>query len=230
MSYHYLAFFMGLLGSIHCAAMCGPLLLAVHGGKTFSWKQTFNKVLYQIGRILTYGWIGLLLGALGNIAAIKGWQQGFSLLTGIILVAIGLFYLFGRRSAVLVGFQTRMVQPFARAMGRWIYRPGGSFIAGVMNGILPCGMVYMALASAVNSDGALNSFLFMVFFGLGTLPLMLLFSLLANLPVRIFKLSFSRVLPVLYLAMGVWFILRGANLNIPYLSPLLYLEGAMNCA
>lgn len=221
---------MGLLGSIHCAAMCGPLLMAVHGGTKFSWEQAFNKVLYQAGRILTYGWIGLLLGALGNVAAIKGWQQGFSLTTGIILVAIGLFYLFGRRTAVLAKFQTRLVQPFAQTMGRWVYRPGGSFVAGVMNGILPCGMVYMALASAVNADGALSSFLFMILFGLGTLPLMLLFSLFANVPVRMFKFSFAKVLPMLYLIMGVWFILRGANLDIPYLSPLLYLDGAMNCA
>lgn len=221
---------MGLLGSIHCAVMCGPLLLAVQAGQGISWKTTANKLLYQLGRILTYGLLGLLLGLIGSTAAIQGWQQGFSLVTGLILLAIGLFYMFGKSSAQLAAFQTKAIQPFAKFMGKWLYRPGGSFVAGVLNGVLPCGMVYMALASAVNADSMTNSFLFMVLFGLGTLPLLLVFSFAGNFPKRIFKKGFATVLPVLFIVMGAWFILRGANLDIPYLSPLLHVEGAMNCA
>ncbi len=221
---------MGLLGSIHCAVMCGPLLLAVQAGQGISWKTTANKLLYQLGRILTYGLLGLLLGLIGSTAAIQGWQQGFSLVTGLILLAIGLFHMFGKSSAQLAAFQTKAIQPFAKFMGKWLYRPGGSFVAGVLNGVLPCGMVYMALASAVNADSMTNSFLFMVLFGLGTLPLLLVFSFAGNFPKRIFKKGFATVLPVLFIVMGAWFILRGANLDIPYLSPLLHVEGAMNCA
>ncbi|MCT1532016.1 MULTISPECIES: sulfite exporter TauE/SafE family protein [Sphingobacterium] len=230
MTYHYLAFFMGLLGSIHCAVMCGPLLLAVQAGQQITWKTTFNKLLYQFGRILTYGLLGLLLGLIGNVASIQGWQQGFSLVTGIILFGIGLFYMFGKSSSKLASIQTKAIQPFARFMSKWLYRPGGSFVAGILNGILPCGMVYMALASAVNADSLSNSFVFMLLFGLGTLPLLLLFSFAGNFPKRIFKKGFTTVLPILFLVMGAWFILRGANLDIPYLSPLLQVEGAMNCA
>ncbi|MGJ1203764.1 sulfite exporter TauE/SafE family protein [Sphingobacterium lactis] len=230
MTYHYLAFFMGLLGSIHCAVMCGPLLLAVQAGQGISWKTTANKLLYQLGRILTYGLLGLLLGLIGSTAAIQGWQQGFSLVTGLILLAIGVFHMFGKSSAQLAAFQTKAIQPFAKFMGKWLYRPGGSFVAGVLNGVLPCGMVYMALASAVNADSMTNSFLFMVLFGLGTLPLLLVFSFAGNFPKRIFKKGFATVLPVLFIVMGAWFILRGANLDIPYLSPLLHVKGAMNCA
>lgn len=221
---------MGLLGSIHCAVMCGPLLLAVQAGQGISWKTTFNKLLYQFGRILTYGLIGLFLGLLGNVASLQGWQQGFSLVTGILLFAIGLFYMFGKSSSKLAALQTKAIQPFAKFMGKWLYRPGGSFIAGVLNGILPCGMVYMALASAVNADSIWNSFYFMLLFGLGTLPLLLVFSFAGNFPKRIFKKGFSTVLPILFILMGVWFILRGANLDIPYLSPLIHVDGAMNCA
>lgn len=230
MTYHYLAFFMGLLGSIHCAVMCGPLLLAVQAGQQISWKTTLNKLIYQLGRILTYGFLGLILGAIGNVAAIQGWQQGFSLVTGVILFGIGLFYIFGKSSSSLANIQTKAIQPFAKFMSKWLYRPGGSFVAGILNGVLPCGMVYMALASAVNADSLENSFLFMVLFGLGTLPLLLLFSFAGNFPKRVFKKGFSTVLPILFLLMGIWFILRGANLDIPYLSPLLHVEGAMNCA
>ncbi|MVZ67530.1 sulfite exporter TauE/SafE family protein [Sphingobacterium sp. DK4209] len=230
MTYHYLAFFMGLLGSIHCAVMCGPLLIAVQGGSAVSWKTTFNKLLYQFGRILTYGLLGVLLGLIGNAAAVQGWQQAFSLVTGIVLTALGLFYMLGKHSKQLASFQSKAIQPFARFMGQWLYRPGGSFVAGVLNGVLPCGMVYMALASAVNASSLQNSFMFMVLFGLGTLPLLLIFSFVGNFPKRVLKKGFSSILPVLFILMGVWFILRGANLDIPYLSPLLHMEGAMNCA
>lgn len=229
MTYHYLAFFMGLFGSIHCAVMCGPLLIAIQGNQTISWKQTFNKLLYQLGRIMTYGCIGLVLGLLGNLAVIQGGQQFLSIFTGIILIVLGLFYIIGKRSVRLAHVQTKAIQPFVKVMGKWLYRPGGSLIAGVLNGILPCGMVYMALASAMNADGIANSFLFMVLFGLGTLPLMLLFSFAANLPRRLMKGRFTSFLAVLYLVMGGWFILRGAELDIPYLSPLIHVEGAINC-
>ncbi|MBL1411347.1 MULTISPECIES: sulfite exporter TauE/SafE family protein [Sphingobacterium] len=230
MTYYYLAFFMGLFGSIHCAVMCGPLLIAIQGNQRISWLQTFNKLLYQIGRILTYGALGLLLGLIGNIASVQGWQQFFSLITGVILVLIGLSYIFAKNSAALAQFQTRAIQPFARMMGRWLYRPGGSFIAGILNGLLPCGMVYMALVSAMNADGIGASFQFMLLFGLGTLPLMLLFSVASMWTKKMVKVRFATIMPILYLLMGIWFILRGANLNIPYLSPLLYIEGAINCA
>jgi sulfite exporter TauE/SafE len=138
--------------------------------------------------------------------------------------------MFGKSSSKLASIQTKAIQPFARFMSKWLYRPGGSFVAGILNGILPCGMVYMALASAVNADSLSNSFVFMLLFGLGTLPLLLLFSFAGNFPKRIFKKGFTTVLPILFLVMGAWFILRGANLDIPYLSPLLQVEGAMNCA
>jgi sulfite exporter TauE/SafE len=221
---------MGLFGSIHCAVMCGPLLIAVQGGQAVSWKQTFNKLLYQCGRILTYGCIGLLLGLIGNLAVIQGGQQFLSITTGAVLIALGIFYLVGKKSSAVAQFQTKAIQPLVKVMGKWLYRPGGSLVAGVLNGLLPCGMVYMALASAMNADGIANSFSFMVLFGLGTLPLMLVFSFAAHIPKRYMKGKFTRVLILLYLLMGIWFILRGAGLDIPYLSPLIHIDGAIDCA
>lgn len=224
-----LGFFMGLFGSIHCTLMCGPLLFALQQRQQFSLAVAFNKILYQVGRILTYGLIGLAFGFLGNSFVLRGWQQGLSIFTGVLLIVLGLSYLFVHKFPSVALFQTKAIQPFAKAMGKWMYKPNGAFIAGMLNGFLPCGMVYMAVASAVNAEGSFQSFQFMVFFGLGTLPLMLLFSFLTSLPKRLFKIKFSAVLPFLYLIMGLWFLLRGANLDIPYLSPLLDIDGAISC-
>ncbi|PRD46548.1 sulfite exporter TauE/SafE family protein [Sphingobacterium haloxyli] len=229
MTYHYFAFFMGLFSSVHCAIMCGPLLIAINGRTKLSWNVVFNRVLYQSGRILSYGVMGLFLGILGSMAVVQGWQRGWSITVGIVLLVIGMFYLFGKNTQALTRFQTKAVQPFAKYMGRWLCRPGGSLVAGMLNGILPCGIVYIALASAMNADSLRNSFLFMVLFGLGTLPLLFVFSFIGNFSKPIFRRGFNRVLPFIYLVMGIWFLLRGANLDIPYLSPLLYVDGAVNC-
>lgn len=229
MSYQYFAFFMGLFGSIHCAVMCGPLLLAIQGSQKISWHMAINKLLYQLGRLLTYGLYGIVLGAIGAIATIQGWQQGASILTGVLLLTIGAFQIFQIRYKLFIKLQGRLVQPIAKLMGRWLNRPGGSFVAGVLNGILPCGMLYMAAAAAMNTESSLSSFFFMIMFGLGTLPLLLVFSFFGNVVRTYFRVNFSRWLPFLYLLMGIWFLLRGANLDIPYLSPLLHVDGAMNC-
>lgn len=229
MSYSTLAFFMGLLGSIHCTLMCGPLLFALQQHQSISIAVAINKMLYQSGRILTYGLIGVLFGLLGSTFVMRGWQQGFSIFTGVLLILIGISYTIIHKFPALVALQTRTIQPFAKAMGKWMNKPNGSFVAGMLNGFLPCGMVYMALASAMNAEGLLASFQFMVLFGLGTLPLMLLFSFMTGLPKKLFKFRFSSILPVLYIIMGIWFLLRGANLDIPYLSPLLHVDGAISC-
>lgn len=229
MNYNMLGFFMGLVGSIHCTLMCGPLLFALQQNQEISFIQILNKIVYQLGRILMYGIIGLVLGLVGVSFALKGWQQGVSLLTGVVLIIIGISYFITHRFTRFAKYQNQMVQPIAKSMGRWLNQPNGAFMAGMLNGLLPCGMVYMASASAMNAETIFLSFQFMICFGLGTLPLMLIFSFATYLPKKMLKINFSKVLPMIYLIMGGWFLLRGANLDIPYLSPLLYVQGAVLC-
>jgi len=229
MSTNYLAFFMGLLGSLHCVAMCGPLLLALPSSGKDHYRIVINRIIYQIGRVLTYAALGLLIGFISIGAEYKGWQQGLSILTGILLVGMGLFTFFGNHSSGLIKAQQKLFAPLFKRMGYWLYKPGGNFIAGVLNGFLPCGMVYMALATALNTGNTLAGGRFMLLFGLGTLPLMLLTGIAGNYVKRIIPFKLSTWLPTLFLIMGVWFILRGSNLDIPYLSPLIYPEGMVTC-
>ncbi|WP_166334842.1 sulfite exporter TauE/SafE family protein [Sphingobacterium chungjuense] len=229
MHYAYFAFFMGLFGSLHCAVMCGPLIFGLQQRQPTFYTSLLFQLRYQSGRVLTYGILGLLLGLIGQASKIGGWQQTMSMISGILLLLIGIFQIVGWKSGAVQRLQSWAVQPFARAMGRWINRPGGSFVAGMFHGMLPCGMVYMSLTSAVNADGIWSSFLFMLAFGFGTWPMLFLFSFFAQWSKRYMKLRFAWVLPMLYLLMGMWFILRGANLDIPYLSPILYPVGAAHC-
>lgn len=230
MSYPVLAFFMGLFGSLHCVAMCGPLVLAFttdHGKRP--WRVFANTVLYHLGRVGMYGLLGLTIGAVGYLFEIKGWQQGITFFTGSLLVVMGLFLFFGQRSQRLVRAQQRFVTPLTRWVGYWLYRPGGHLMVGMLNGLLPCGMVYMALAAALSADSMQGSGLFMLSFGLGTWPAMLAVALIGSFAKTRIKFNFALWLPIISILMGGWFLLRGANLDIPYLSPLIYPKGAIVC-
>lgn len=229
MSADYLAFFMGLLGSLHCVAMCGPLVLALPDQGKSEWRKVYNRLVYQIGRILTYGFIGFVIGFLGIGMAMQGWQQSLSIGTGLLLITAAIFQFLGKRNSSVDALQQKLLHPLIKQMGFWISRPGGNFMTGVLNGILPCGMVYMALATALNTGNALNGARFMLIFGLGTLPLMLSTALLGNFIRRFIPFRLATWLPFLFLLMGSWFVLRGANLDIPFLSPVLNPSGMLHC-
>jgi len=230
MSYHVLAFFMGLFGSLHCVAMCGPLMLAfTGGGPAAAWRTAINKIVYQAGRVAMYTLLGLGMGTVGHLFDMKGWQQVLTYVCGIALTGVGLFALFGKRIHRIARLQQRAVAPLTRWIARWMYRPGGHIAVGMLNGLLPCGMVYMALAAALNADTVMGGGLFMLWFGMGTWPAMLAASLFGNFLSRRVRINFAAWLPLLALLMGVWFLLRGANLDIPFLSPLIYPEGATVC-
>lgn len=229
MTADYLAFFMGLLGSLHCVAMCGPLLLALPSVGENQWVKAKNRLIYQIGRILTYGVLGLIIGFISIGVSMQGWQQGLSIGTGILLLLTGGFTFFADQFPSFAKFQRKLVSPLISQMGFWMNRPGGNFMTGVLNGVLPCGMVYMALATALNVGSALNGARFMILFGLGTLPLLLLTGIAGNFIKAKIPFKLSTWLPFLFLIMGLWFILRGANLDIPFLSPLMNPEGMLIC-
>lgn len=219
MNLNALAFFTGLFGSLHCVAMCGPLVMALPMAGRSIWYSFFQRLLYQAGRILAYTCFGLIFGWIGQSFSLLGWQQVISISTGIVLVIIAFTHFTKSRIAPLERLQLRMIAPLSNWMGKLLVKPYGGFFAGMLNGILPCGMVYLALAGAINAHSVMAGARFMMFFGLGTTPLMFLASIAGLFFRRWAQLRFSKVLPYLTLLMGIWFLLRGAELGIPYLSP-----------
>ena len=93
------------------------------------------------------------------------------------------------------------------------------FTTGILNGFLPCGMVYMALTASLASGGIWQSATFMALFGLGTLPFMFAIVLLGNLMTTAFRIKILKFVPVMMIVLGGLFILRGLELGIPYISP-----------
>ncbi len=229
MDYLALAFFMGLFGSLHCVAMCGPLVLAMPAAHTTWWSRLANTAGYHLGRVLVYGVFGLLVGLIGHSIGGQGWQRGLTLVTGALLVGAGVSMVVGKRAQSGSRWQQRALVSLTRWIGYWLYRPGGNLVVGALNGLLPCGMVYMALAAALSAESVAGAGLFMVLFGLGTWPALFAVSIAGQAAKKSLRINLATWLPIICVVMGCWFLLRGANLDIPYLSPLVYPEGAITC-
>ena len=225
------AFLMGFFGSVHCAVMCGPIVLGLPLNKKSGWYNVLQVLLYQIGRISIYTLLGLALGLIGNTFAVFAKQETLSLTIGILLVLFALLQLSGR---YVRGFQTtqnKMVIPISKLMGKVFKLPLWGFFAGMLNGLIPCGMVYLALATALNSGTSQSGAAFMLLFGLGTTPLMLFVSLGGVYLKKYFKFNSQKLIPWFALFIGALFILRSANLDIPFLSPHTHTHygSAANC-
>jgi len=212
---------LGLGGSLHCLGMCGPIALALPGAKGALANQVVGRSLYNVGRIVTYGLLGAAVGGLSQWLAIAGWQRGLSIGAGVgILVFLCLPKRYWLHVAALPGLAW-LFHRFQVLWGRWFSRAswGALFAIGLLNGLLPCGLVYVALAAALQSGSWHHGLLFMVSFGLGTTPAMLALALARSWLRPAATQALRRVVPAIAAVLAVLFIVRGLGLGIPLLSP-----------
>lgn len=217
MTANELAFFTGLFGSIHCIGMCGPLAFAVPSFHKQRWLIVFDKLVYNLGRTFTYTLLGLLIGLAGRQLWLAGMQQTISILTGILIIFAATSRIL-KLSAGKAGWSLRIMQPFNRLLAYSLQHKAGHLITGILNGFLPCGFVYLAMAGALNTGSISASALYMFWFGIGTLPLMLAAMVSTGLASPLFRRRINKTIPYFMLCLGAWFVLRGLNMNIPYLS------------
>jgi len=226
MSDHHLAFMIGLFGSIHCVGMCGPLAFAVPTFREGWFYLVFNKLLYQVGRIISYSMLGILIGLTGKQLWLSGLQQGLSIASGILILAAAVCRFFKFSFA---GSETIFLKKFDRLFGLALKHRANHLIIGMLNGLLPCGFVYLAMAGAINTGGIVNAVSYMCWYGLGTLPLMFLAGISTGFTSAIFRKKMNKAVPYFMLCLGIWFVLRGLELNIPYLSPASAQGQISNC-
>lgn len=214
-------FTLGAAGSLHCIGMCGPLSLALpvhHFSKT---GKLTALLLYQFGRILTYTAIGLLFGLAGRMIYVAGYQQLFSIIMGALILLLALLY-FLHKSHFRLPFLNRFYQGVQQLIIR-VLKSSTSLLSflflGMANGLLPCGMVYIALATSLSFPGLEESAGFMASFGAGTLPAMMLVGYAGMMIRPELRSGFRKLVPVFITLMGVILILRGLNLGIPFISP-----------
>ena len=211
------AFLLGLVGSLHCAGMCGPLALALPQGKGSVPGYLAGRFAYNLGRIITYSLMGLMFGSVGRLLMLAGVQRWVSISLGLLLI-IGLFT---SRRLALWRPVTALVDELKKQLGMLLRKRSLISLAmlGLLNGLLPCGLVYVAGAGATATGHMLAGAEYMAMFGLGTLPMMLAISLSGSLVPLGLRLKLSRLVPVSVFILGTLLILRGMSLGIPYVSP-----------
>jgi uncharacterized protein len=229
MSFLVTAVTLGCMGSLHCLGMCGPIALALPGAARPATARLFNVMLYNLGRIFTYALFGSLVGLLGKGLELAGLQRFLSVASGVLVLAVLATHRKWLGSFVPAHLYSKIngLKSKLRHYMQFNSKPA-LFLIGVLNGFLPCGLVYIALAAAVSTASPQEGALFMALFGLGTVPLMSVMALSRNLLTATARKGLSRMVPYFITVMACLLILRGLNLDIPYLSPA-SAEGKMKC-
>jgi len=212
------AFLLGFMGSFHCVGMCGPIALAVAGGKGKSYAS--KKFLYNLGRSVTYAALGLIVGSLGFSLSLAGIQQGFSIGMGLLILILALSY---KRTSQFssISFFSQLVIQLKKTLGKFLKAGGkaGFFATGLANGLLPCGMVYMALVAAMALQDPWLGATYMFFFGIGTIPLLAALMWSGNLIPVSYRQTFQHAIPYLGVLIGILFVFRGLGLGLNGFSP-----------
>ena len=156
-----IAFALGLLGSLHCAAMCGPLMLALPVAPGGTGRFVVGRIIYQLGRVMTYCLLGVVAGLIGKSIFLAGLQRWLSISLG---VAILLGFLVSKKISVSTPV-VRLVTGLKTAMSAQLRQRSLRSLAllGMLNGLLPCGLVYVAMAGAVSRGTLLNAVLHGIF-------------------------------------------------------------------
>ncbi len=230
----YSAIILGLISSFHCIGMCGPIAVMLPLGQSRPLKKSFQIATYHVGRIAAYATFGLIFGFVGKGFHLAGMQQSLSIFAGITMIVMIVFPRLFAGAAFSKPIFT-IVSKVKSALGNQ-FKNGtfqSLFLIGLLNGFLPCAMVYAALFGAISMGNAVEGVMYMGLFGLGTVPLMtsiVYFRLAVSTP---FRNKIQKVIPYAVVCVGILFVLRGLSLGIPYVSPSemnLFVKAIPHCA
>lgn len=230
----YTAFIFGLISSFHCIGMCGPIAMMLPVDRNNPVKKVTQIITYHIGRLSAYATIGLIFGLVGKGFLLAGMQQKLSIFIGVamivvILVPEKIFAKYNFSSPIF-----KLISKIKTTLGSQFKNKTykSLFTIGLLNGFLPCGMVYVALFGAIAMQSESLGVLYMILFGLGTVPMMSIVVYLHSFLTVSTRNKIQKVIPFVAVVIGLLFIFRGLGLGIPYLSPSnmsLFVQEQPNC-
>ncbi|MFK7049371.1 sulfite exporter TauE/SafE family protein [Flavobacterium columnare] len=217
----YSAFILGLISSLHCVGMCGPIAMMLPVDRTNQLTKVIQIITYNIGRIISYILLGLFFGLLGRGLFLAGFQQKMSIMIGILMIVIVLvpekvFAQYNLSKPILT-ILTKLKSSLGQQFKKKSYP--SIFMIGLLNGFLPCGLVYVALFGAIAMQKIHLSILYMTLYGIGTIPMMATVVYTANLLTIPIRSKIQKIIPIAVIGVGILFVFRGLGLNIPFLSP-----------
>jgi sulfite exporter TauE/SafE len=201
------ALVMGFAGSLHCIGMCSPLAMAV---TNLNPRVALNRLIYNVGRIFTYGILGAIVGTLGWTMPFGNFQNLVSILLGVTLLIFGVLGVSNLRVPGLTNILQHATTYLKKLFGKFLQQKNYSsvLILGSLNGILPCGLTFLALTFCLTLNSPIDSFYYMVLFGLGTLPAMLGFTAILMSFLKRFNVSLRKVTTTMLILSGCLLIAR----------------------
>lgn len=214
-------FILGLLGSLHCIGMCGPIAFMLPVDRKNSLRKASQIGIYHFGRLLSYSILGFVFGLIGKSLYLFGFQQQLSIAIGVMMILVVLIPLKVFNKYNLSKPLYKIISKLKSSLGSALKKKtADTFLTiGFLNGFLPCGLVYMAIFAAISFGELWQASLYMMFFGLGTIPLMTSAVYLGRFLNAQVKQRIQKLIPVFVIVIGCLFILRGLGLGIPYISP-----------
>ena len=213
-----LALSIGFLGSLHCVGMCGPLVWGtMQLNQQSKTSKAFQILLYTISKAFAYGLLGLLVGAIGEFLFIGNTQKYFSIGAGIVLIGLFVLSLDVEKALFKIPAFKNFYNKSFQSISKMIQSYGDKSVVviGFFNGLLPCGLVYLALAGSLLYPSPIASGTFMFIFGLGTIPALLGVGLGFSLLQGKWRQQLRMVFPVVQLLVGVILIYRGIVVQAP---------------
>jgi hypothetical protein len=208
---------LGLTGSLHCAVMCGPLCMAMPMHAADKRKMILNSSIYHVGRVLSYALLGVIIGLAGQALIFMKLQSIFLLITGLVFLILGLNLIFKNTVSLRLSGSTFQSKYIKHGYNYFLKKRGmlPIFFLGMLNGLIPCGLVYSAMALSFQGFTITKTALVMVAFGLGTLPMMI--TLTAGVKIAGFQSKYisTRVTPYLYIAVSALMIYTSINMRLP---------------
>ena len=230
----YSAFIFGLISSFHCIGMCGPIAMMLPVDRSNEAKKVTQIITYHIGKLTAYGTLGLIFGLLGRTFYLAGMQQQLSIIVGILMILVAVI---PERVFAKYNFSKpvyKIISKVKSSLGQQFKNKSykSLFTIGLLNGFLPCGMVYVAIFGAIAMQSVSLGVLYMLLFGIGTIPMLTAVIYISNVLSFSFRGTLQKIIPVVAVVIGMLFIIRGLGLDIPYLSPSnmsLFVQSEANC-
>ncbi len=230
----YTALIFGLISSLHCIGMCGPIAMMLPVDRTNEAKKVIQILTYHFGKLIAYGTLGLFFGLLGKSFYVAGWQQQMSIILGIMMIVVAIVpeKVFARYNFSKPVY--KIISKVKSKLGQQFKSKSyfSLFTIGLLNGFLPCGMVYVAIFGAVAMQSVSLGVVYMLLFGIGTIPMLTFVVYLSQFLTFSFRNTLQKVIPIVAIVIGMLFIIRGLGLDIPYVSPSnlsLFVQADANC-
>lgn len=230
----YTALIFGLISSFHCIGMCGPIAMMLPVNHKNQSIKALQILTYHLGRLTAYGTLGLIFGFLGKGFYLAGLQQTMSIVVGVMMIVIAVV---PEKIVAKYNFSKpiyKLISKVKSTLGSQFKRksPDALFTIGLLNGFLPCGMVYAALFGAIAMQSELMGISYMLLYGIGTIPLMSAVVYVSNFLSFPIRGKIQKAIPIVAVVIGTLFILRGMGLDIAYVSPSnldLFVQANANC-